>query len=1422
MPGKPNMKDYILFFDVHHLQYLPLIRAVAAEGFTPIMNGGPLTDACRGAGLSVRSWEAYTPKDLQSRADGEINRLATELGQAIHDPQVRQAFAAPQGDFLSHICNPFISQLIQILYMEIAAIETCRALVRRQTPRLIVLGCDNSPSQRALVLFAAQTGIPTLQLAHGMLGPGWGRVAGEMHTLYSQYLATHGRRSRDFLVAQGNPPERIFLTGAPTWDELYRPDSRIDPLEARRRLGLDPHRPVALFTTSYVDGSSAFFAAIARRHHTIHDAVLRAVADIGGGVQLVVRPHPNEVGRVGLSPQQTASLDRAYVDFAADRYGLQVKLCRTHKIEAMRAAEVVVVIGQSSVIPEAMILERPVVLLPLFPKKPCTYTSADGIAIAEDDAQLPGILDHLLQHAGVREEMVSRQNAVIPDINHGHDGRASDRTAQLIEKLGRPIGNKRMEKVMDQRVCGPTPASTGSTTEEHPSSWTELDQVYTTSRRKLSGNAAWRYGPKRVWEVAREAFEALSAVTPLEGKVFCDLGCGEHHPFGTSTVMLLNGAHATIAIDKVRADTRRGAEALFDLLMDCLIDPEAWHWSKLAREDFISKIHQFDLKALKSGNLEKGIAGVAIEHRVEDILKMATTEKIDLMSSRAALEHFWDFKTAMNKLFAMMSHGGIAFHNIDLTDHRAYVDPSRFHWWSFLAEDDDWSDGLCNRLRASEIRKILETAGFSILKCEERRAKMPGGFRRLLKGRFAQMPDEELEIVGINILIKKPEQVERLLRLPVVGDQARSRQEMEEPLVEITPVTGSGGPVAPSQFGSWEPSKLGEPDELASGLDLLFVAHNFLPHGYAGTEIYTRDLALAMQARGHQVRVIYPRPVHKKPGEPEFTITEGNFEGLEVAKILAPLHVYSAIRNEALKPVLRQFLEKHRPDLVHVQHLMGLTVSFLEVLREMNIPVVITFNDFWPFCTQIHLVKPDGLVCEGPETIDKCVRCMAKHLGNIPREQMPHFSNCLATRYFTNREAVKLLDLAIFPARFQMELYQRYQFDNQHMVHLPQGANLFTPLETALPSPPPVIISYLGTICYRKGLDVLVKAFNRVESAAAELHLYGNVIGEQYFQAIKENILPGKKVIYHGAYSSADLPRILALTHIAVVPSRGENYPFVIREILHARVPVIAAAVAGIPEIIRDGENGLLFGTNDPVDLAAKLKMVIDRPQFIEEMRAGIKPVKSLAEDAQDIEKLYRKVLGERALAARDGRKEIQHQSMRDFEHVSGLASGTGSQNDKPHLKELQQQFLQKQLAALEGAEPKPEATEPNPEDLLAKVTEAIEHQDWPTAESFLLKLNRCYPDLPEPYLILADVLRLQGRHREAAQARFAARQLNPQVLPEKNGPNLNSRSKGEWRASGMDPLAEAKRTAPSSPAKGSEGQHSLADRLPASNIIPT
>jgi glycosyltransferase involved in cell wall biosynthesis len=97
---------------------------------------------------------------------------------------------------------------------------------------------------------------------------------------------------------------------------------------------------------------------------------------------------------------------------------------------------------------------------------------------------------------------------------------------------------------------------------------------------------------------------------------------------------------------------------------------------------------------------------------------------------------------------------------------------------------------------------------------------------------------------------------------------------------------------------------------------------------------------------------------------------------------------------------------------------------------------------------------------------------------------------------------------------------------------------------------------------------------------------------------------------------------------VLVVPSIWpENAPLVIQEAFMARVPVIASHVGGIPELVRDGQNGLLFETGNSVDLQAKMERLIDDPSLLPIYSGNAERIKSIEENAAELEQIYERLI---------------------------------------------------------------------------------------------------------------------------------------------------------------------------------------------------
>ncbi len=76
------------------------------------------------------------------------------------------------------------------------------------------------------------------------------------------------------------------------------------------------------------------------------------------------------------------------------------------------------------------------------------------------------------------------------------------------------------------------------------------------------------------------------------------------------------------------------------------------------------------------------------------------------------------------------------------------------------------------------------------------------------------------------------------------------------------------------------------------------------------------------------------------------------------------------------------------------------------------------------------------------------------------------------------------------------------------------------------------------------------------------------------------------RVSFLGTVSREQVLRLFRAADASVLPSAWENFPHTVVEALAVGCPVIATAVGGVPEVVRDGENGLLVPPGDAAALA--------------------------------------------------------------------------------------------------------------------------------------------------------------------------------------------------------------------------------------------
>jgi len=437
-------------------------------------------------------------------------------------------------------------------------------------------------------------------------------------------------------------------------------------------------------------------------------------------------------------------------------------------------------------------------------------------------------------------------------------------------------------------------------------------------------------------------------------------------------------------------------------------------------------------------------------------------------------------------------------------------------------------------------------------------------------------------------------------------------------------------------------------------MKIAFVVHQYPPRYHTGTEIYAHRLALLLRGRGHDVKVFTHEPDPERStllklfDEP---VDEVPVRRLVFQDAVVPNHALHDYYDVFLGKLFGRWLDEERPDVVHVFHLMGLGLSAIEECRARGIPVHVQLMDFWFLCPTVQLLRHDGSLCDGPE-LNACIDCLSqdnfgyqdlrlfsghegfvevpppeRRLFDVSTPSRLHRRTALAGRTAFVRDVLAGASALVAPSRFLMGLFLRHGYREEHMIHVPYGVDPPPgPLdEVPVGGEGTVTFGFFGSVNPQKGLEVLVSAFRDMVAPTARLVVRGNMTHfPKYARRVRLFAELDPRINFQGPFPHGRQFEALNQIDVLVVPSVWyENTPFVVLEAFAARRPVVSSDLGGMTELVEDGVNGQTFRTGDPGALGDVLRSFVDDPGLLGTLAAGIGPVRTLADNADEFLALW-------------------------------------------------------------------------------------------------------------------------------------------------------------------------------------------------------
>jgi len=188
----------------------------------------------------------------------------------------------------------------------------------------------------------------------------------------------------------------------------------------------------------------------------------------------------------------------------------------------------------------------------------------------------------------------------------------------------------------------------------------------------------------------------------------------------------------------------------------------------------------------------------------------------------------------------------------------------------------------------------------------------------------------------------------------------------------------------------------------------------------------------------------------------------------------------------------------------------------------------------------------------------------------------------------------------------------RLGYARDRVALIRNGVPACAPVPLAVRESGPLTVGFVGRLSRQKGPDLLLDAAADVVAHVpqARFVFFGEGEMAEALRAQAERLQLGAHVAFSGAFAQGEAVAHMRQMDVVAVPSRWEGCPYVILEAFQAGVPVVAAAVGGVPDLVRHGENGVCVEADDAEALCDGLLGVLRDPrrrrQLAENGRASV------------------------------------------------------------------------------------------------------------------------------------------------------------------------------------------------------------------------
>ncbi|MDR2970058.1 MAG: glycosyltransferase family 4 protein [Tannerellaceae bacterium] len=291
----------------------------------------------------------------------------------------------------------------------------------------------------------------------------------------------------------------------------------------------------------------------------------------------------------------------------------------------------------------------------------------------------------------------------------------------------------------------------------------------------------------------------------------------------------------------------------------------------------------------------------------------------------------------------------------------------------------------------------------------------------------------------------------------------------------------------------------------------------------------------------------------------------------------------AAIRPFGEKEVKRKFtqiLDDFQPEIVHLHNIhTHLSPVLAEIAYKRHIKVIWTLHDYKLLCHRSDCLR-DNIPCEMCYTQKWKVMKYNCVKNSFKGSLLAYLEAVCWNRKRLERYVYKFIS----PSQFLKSRMVSASYDSDRIAVIPNFIR-----QSPLPNDRKKqdYYCYVGRISSEKGIDTLLKA---AKDFRLPLYIIG---GGPDFNPLKKEY-ESEYIHFSGFQTHDKVIEMIGNARFTVIPSIWyDNNPLSVIESLCAGTPVIGARIGGIPELIKEGNNGFLFTPGSTGELKGKIAAAI-------------------------------------------------------------------------------------------------------------------------------------------------------------------------------------------------------------------------------------